>query len=320
MASYLKLSLKEIRKRAQEAWELLNPCQVCPRECGVNRHLGSPRPAGFCRMGKNPVVSSAHPHFGEESVLVGSSPPVGGSGRVGGSGTIFFTSCNLACVYCQNWEISQKRLGRKVSIKNLAQMMIRLQSLGCHNINFVSPSIWAPQILKALIIAVDRGLKVPLVYNTGGYDSVKTLKLLDGIIDIYMPDVKYADDEVGQKYSQVANYWQVNKKALKEMFKQVGDLKINKEGIAQKGLLVRHLVLPHGLAGSKKVMKFLASLSKETYVNIMDQYRPVHKAYQYPQINRAVTPNEFQKAIELARKEGLRRFDKKEPRFLLRFL
>ncbi|MBU3957006.1 radical SAM protein [Patescibacteria group bacterium] len=326
---YLKLSKKELEKRAKEAWKLLNPCRVCPRKCGVNRQKDALRRAqgkiGFCQMGAKLRISSAHAHFGEEAPLVGTR----------GSGTIFFSSCNLACVYCQNFEISQLRLGNEVEIKDLAKMMLSLQNQGCHNINLVSPTIWVPQILKALVIAAEKGLKLPLVYNTGGYDSVKTLKLLDGIVDIYMPDMKYSDSKIALKYSLVPNYWEVNKKAVKEMFRQVGDLVIDENGIAQKGLLIRHLVLPEGLAGTKKVMKFIASLSKDSYVNIMDQYYPTNKnlafsknllsrftqnkADQYPEINRRILPEEFEKAIEIAKKEGLHRFDKREPRLFLRF-
>jgi len=264
---------------------------------------------GTCQMGVNPRVNSVHAHFGEEAPLVGT----------GGSGTIFFSSCNLACVYCQNYEISQLRIGDEVEIKTLAAMMVSLQERGCHNINFVSPTIWVPQILRALVIAVEKGLKLPLVYNTGGYDSVETLKLLDGIVDIYMPDMKYSNAKIAKKYSLVDNYWEANKKAVREMHRQVGDLKIDKNGIAQKGLLIRHLVLPKGLAGTKKVMKFIASLSKDSYVNIMGQYYPSNKAEQYPEINRRTTAEEFNEAIEIAKKEGLHRFDKREARVFLRF-
>jgi len=305
--SYLKLSKKELAKRAEKAWSRLNPCRVCPRRCSVNRQ--KEEKTGVCRMGAKPKVSSAHAHFGEEAPLVGT----------GGSGTIFFSSCNLACVYCQNFEISQLRFGEDIEIEGLAQMMLSLQTQGCHNINFVSPTIWVPQILKALVIAIEKGLKLPLVYNTGGYDKVKTLKLLDGVVDIYMPDMKYSDSKIAKKYSLVDNYWEVNKKAVKEMHRQVGDLVI-KDGIAQRGLLVRHLVLPEDIAGTKKVMKFLASLSKDTYINIMDQYHPTNKANQYPEINRRILPDEFIEAIEIAKKEGLHRFDKREARPFLRFL
>ena len=298
----MRLSREELKKRAQEAWKLLSPCRVCPRICGVDRTLRRFAPQGkrgFCQVGVKPLVNSYHAHFGEEVPLVGT----------GGSGTIFFSSCNLACVYCQNYEISQLRIGEEVEIGDLARMMISLQNLGCHNINFVSPTIWVPQILKALVIACEKGLKVPLVYNTGGYDSVETLKLLDGVIDIYMPDIKYSDSKIGLKYSLVPNYWEIVQKAVREMHRKVGDLIIDKNGIVQKGLLIRHLVLPEGIAGTEKVMKFIASLSKNSYVNIMDQYYPSNKASQYPEINRRILPEEFEEAIKIAKKEGLHRFD-----------
>lgn len=294
---YLKLSKKELEKRAEKAWGLLNPCRICPRKCRVNR--AGDKKNGFCQVGTKPVISSFHPHFGEEKVLVGRY----------GSGTIFFSSCNLACVYCQNFEISQLRLGEEVEIKDLAKMMISLQERGCHNINLVSPTIWVPQILKALIIARENRLNLPLVYNTGGYDALQTLKILDGIIDIYMPDIKYSDNKMGQRYSLVPNYWDIVQKAASEMFRQVGDLVIDENGIAIRGLLIRHLVLPGGVAGTEKVMKFIASLLKNSYVNIMDQYDPTNRAYLYPEINRRITPEEFKEAIEIAKKEGLHRFD-----------
>lgn len=294
---YLQFSNKELKKHAKKVWDFLNPCQVCPRKCGVNR-LANDK-SGFCRMGVKPKINSAHAHFGEESCLVGA----------GGSGTIFFSSCNLACVYCQNYEISQLKLGGEVGIEDLAGMMINLQNQGCHNVNLVSPTIWVPQILEALIIAKGKGLKLPLVYNTGGYDSAETLKLLEGMIGIYMPDIKYSENKIGVKYSLVPDYWTVAQKAIREMHHQVGDLVIDEKGIAQKGLLIRHLVLPGDLAGTEKVMKFIASLSKNSYVNIMDQYYPANKAHLYPEINRKITLEEFERAVELAKKSGLWRFD-----------
>lgn len=313
--SHLNLHPKEWEKRVDESWELLNPCRVCPRACGVDRTLpagrqgqpktGGPAPyrtrsgTGFCQMGARLWVSSSHPHFGEEKVLVGT----------GGSGTIFFTSCNLTCVYCQNFEISQLRIGKEVKIEDLAKMMLSLQDQDCHNINLVSPTIWVPQILKALPIAIEKGLKLPLVYNSGGYDSVETLKLLDGIVDIYMPDIKYSDSACGLKYSAVPNYWEVVQEAVTEMHRQVGDLVTSNQGLATRGLLIRHLVLPNKIAGTEKVMKFIASLSKESYVNLMDQYYPTNKADQYPELNRRITPEEFQETLSIAKKAGLHRFD-----------
>ncbi|MFZ5366340.1 MAG: radical SAM protein [Patescibacteria group bacterium] len=305
----MRLSRKELRKRAQKAWKLLNPCRVCPRICGINRQRPNSRivlesclaqdSPGFCRMGVKPRISSYHAHFGEESCLVGTN----------GSGTIFFSSCNLACVFCQNWEISQLREGEEVETEDLAEMMVFLQERGCHNINLVSPTIWVPQILKALVVAIDQGLHLPLVYNTGGYDSVETLKLLDGVIDIYMPDIKYSDSKIALKYSLVPNYWKVVQKAVAEMHRQIGDLVISDQGLATRGLLIRHLVLPEGLGGTEKVMKFIASLSKNSYVNIMDQYYPTNKAHLYPEINRKITPEEYHKAVETAKGYGLHRFN-----------
>lgn len=299
--SYLNLSQKELKRRIKKAWKLLNPCCVCPRKCGVNRLDTLPNAKrGFCQVGPRPVISSYHAHFGEEKCLVG----------FGGSGTIFFTSCNLACIYCQNYEISQLRLGQEIEIEDLARIMVDLQKIGCHNINLVSPTIWCPQILAALPLAIKKGLSLPLVYNTGGYDSVQSLKLMEGIVDIYLPDIKYSENKTGLKYSRVSNYWDVVRKAIKEMDRQVGNLVIE-GGLAKRGLLVRHLVLPEEIAGTKKVMEFLAKeISKDTYVNIMDQYWPTNKAHLYPEINRRITKEEFFRAINLAKSFGLYRFDK----------
>ncbi len=291
--SYLKLPKREIELRVEKLFKILESCEICPRRCHVNRLKGE---RGFCRLGVLPMVSAYHPHFGEESVLVGR----------GGSGTIFFSSCNLSCVYCQNYEISQLRVGEEVSFERLAEMMIELQSLGCHNINFVTPTPQVPQILKALSIAIERGLKIPLVYNTNSYDSVKTLKFLDGIVDIYLPDTKYSDDKIALKYSNAPNYFEIMKAAIKEMHRQVGDLIVNEEGIAIRGLIVRHLVLPNGLAGSEKIFEFLAKeISKNTFLNIMDQYWPAYKAKNFPELSRRITSKEFEEAVKLAKKYGL---------------
>lgn len=295
----MMLSKKEIENRAEKAWKLLSPCRVCPRKCGVDRAHDERK--GFCRMGAKPVVSSYYPHHWEERCISGTK----------GSGIIFFTSCNAACVYCQNYEISQLRIGNEVTCEQLGEMMVELQGTGCHNINLCTPSIWTPQILKALIFAIEKGLKLPIVYNTGGYDSVETLKLLDGVVDIYMPDIKYADNKIGEKFSLVPRYWDVVQLAVKEMHRQVGDLVIE-DGLTTRGLLIRHLVLPNGLAGTKKVMEFLANkISKNTYVNIMAQYRPENKAFQYPELSRGITQEEYSEAVGLARKAGLWRFDKR---------
>jgi len=244
------------------------------------------------------MVSAFHPHFGEESPLVGTH----------GSGTIFLTSCNLACVYCQNYEISQLRIGEEIFFERLAEMMINLQNRGCHNINFVTPTPQVPQIIKSVAIAIDKGLKIPLVYNTSSYDSIEVLKLLDGIFDIYLPDARYSDDKIAIKYSNAPNYFEIMKTAIKEMHRQVGDLISDENGIAIKGLLVRHLVLPNNLAGSEKIFEFIAKeISKNTFVNIMDQYRPTWKSFEYPELSRKITDEEFQEAIELAKKTDLRR-------------
>lgn len=290
-----KKFLKELPERLEMALEILSNCELCPRKCHVNR-LKSDK--GFCKTGRNAVVSSYGPHFGEEKVLVGRF----------GSGTIFFTHCNMACVFCQNYDISQLGKGNEVSAQELADIMLELQGTGCHNINLVSPTHCVAQILEALLIAFEEGLKIPIVYNTGGYDSVDTLKLLDGIVDIYMPDIKYGDDETGNRYSQVPNYFTVAKKAVKEMHRQVGDLKTDDSGIAVKGLLARHLVLPGDLAGTEKVMEFLATeISTETFVNIMDQYRPLYMARQYPELSKSINRAEFQRAVKIAQRYGIRR-------------
>lgn len=295
--SYLKLSPQELRRRSEQAWELMaSPCRVCPRHCKVDRRQDDKR--GFCRVGARALVSSFSPHFGEEPPLVG----------VGGSGTIFLASCNLACVFCQNWEISQARWGREVTDEQLAGAMLRLQALGCHNINFVSPSIYVPQVLAALPCAIDGGLRLPLVYNSGGYDSLEALHLLDGIFDIYMPDIKYADEAFARKYSLVKDYYPVARAALKEMHRQVGDL-VTEDGVAVRGLIIRHLVLPEGLAGTAEVMRFIAQeLSADSYVNVMAQYRPENKAHNYPELSRRLSVDEYQEALELARAQGLYRF------------
>ncbi len=247
------------------------------------------------------VISSYGPHFGEEAPLVGRR----------GSGTIFFTYCNLGCVFCQNYTISQLGEGRAVDREELAGMMLSLQAKGCHNINLVSPTHVVPYILDALELAVSRGLHLPLVYNSGGYDSVETLELLDGIVDIYMPDMKYSDEKTAEQLSGIKDYPKVNKAAVKEMHRQVGDLEIDKPGVAQRGLLVRHLVLPNWIAGTQEVVRFLAQeISTNTYLNIMAQYHPGYKAFDIPQLARAVNRQEFLEAIDLAHQQGLNRLDR----------
>jgi putative pyruvate formate lyase activating enzyme len=289
------LSLKTLEGRAQEVYNKLNNCTLCPRNCRVNRLQGE---WGYCHVAKYALISSFGPHFGEERELVG----------FGGSGTIFFAGCNLRCVFCQNYQISQLYEGQERTDEELAQIMLELQQMGCHNINFVSPTHVVPQILKALVIARKKGLTLPLVYNSGGYESKETLKLLEGIIDIYMPDAKYANKELAKKYSDADNYPQILKMALKEMYRQVGNLVLEDDGVAKKGLLVRHLILPHELSGTKEILKFIAhNISKETYVNIMDQYHPIHKAFCYKELSRAISSNEYNEAVTFARKLGLYR-------------
>ncbi|MDP2921524.1 MAG: radical SAM protein [Candidatus Omnitrophota bacterium] len=279
--------------RVKKAYKLMEKCRICPRKCGVNRLKGG---IGFCKAGILPMVSSIHAHFGEE-------PPISGHK---GSGAIFFTHCSLRCVFCQNHPISQSGEGHEFSIEDLAKMMIELQSQGCHNINFVTPTHYMPEILEAVFIARDKGLMVPLVYNCGGYESVEALEILDGIIDIYMPDMKYSDNAAAKKYSNAPDYFEINKAAVKEMYRQVGDLKIE-NGIAKKGLLIRHLVLPDNLSGSREIFKFIAGeLSPDTYVNIMAQYYPCHLAHNFPELDRRITAKEFTDTVKLARDMGLK--------------
>ena len=240
---------------------------------------------------------------------------------VGGSGTIFFTHCNLLCLFCQNYEISHLGEGREVAPDRLAKIMLSLQDLGCHNINFVSPSHVVAQILEALPLAIARGLRVPLVYNTGGYDSVATLKLLEGVFDMYMPDLKFMDGEVSEKFCQARDYPEKAKAAIQEMHRQVGDLVLNRNGIATRGLLVRHLVLPGGLAGTREAMRFLArEISPDTYVNVMGQYRPCGQALEHRPLNRGVTHAEYEEAVTMAREEGIRRLDQRSGLRVIRFI
>jgi len=295
--AYLELHKRaELDARADAAERLLEPCRVCPRECLAQRLQGE---TGVCGVAAKAMVSSYGPHYGEERPLVG----------YGGSGTIFLARCNLCCVFCQNYEISQKGEGQVVSTARLAEMMLDLQRLGCHNINFVTPTHQVAQILRALPIAVEGGLNVPLVYNCGGYESLETLRLLDGVFDIYMPDFKYADAAMAREYSKVDNYPEVAKAAFREMHRQVGDLVTDRRGVARRGLLVRHLVLPNNLAGTAEVVRFLAELSEDTYVNIMAQYRPCYRAHEYPPLARRPTRTELEEALQLARAAGLHRLD-----------
>jgi putative pyruvate formate lyase activating enzyme len=287
------LSSGELQRRAERASEALASCRVCPRGCGVDRLAGK---WGVCRVGRLAVVHSFGPHFGEEPPLVGH----------GGSGTIFFSGCNLKCIFCQNFDTSQLIRGRTVTGRELAMMMLSLQESGCHNINLVSPTHVVPQVIEALAIARGSGLTLPVVYNCGGYESTEMLRLLDGVVDIYMPDLKYTDAEVGRLLSRVADYPRVVQRSLVEMHRQVGDLELDGRGIARRGLLIRHLVLPSGFAGTADAMRFIArSLSKDSYVNVMGQYRPAHRADRVQAINRYVTSEEVDQARRLAAAEGL---------------
>ena len=294
--AYMKLyGNGELFKRIKSLNECLTNCALCPRRCGVDRTKGV---LGICRIGSNPVVSAAKAHFGEEPALVGR----------GGSGTIFMTCCNMKCVFCQNFDISQEGSGEEVASEELSMMMVKLQRQGCHNINFVTPTHQVAQIVEAIPKAVENGLQIPLVYNCGGYEEADTIRLLDGIFDIYMPDFKYGDDETAFALSFAPGYVDSAKAAVLEMHRQVGDLVCDENGIAQRGLIVRHLVLPGGLAGTQEVMRFIAEeVSKDTYVNLMDQYRPSYMAEDFPELARVITREEFAEAIRLAKEAGLRR-------------
>ena len=300
--AYLHLLARgELEERIHRARQMLASCEGCAWRCRVNRTAGE---LGKCLTGALARVSSYGPHHGEEDPLRGWR----------GSGTIFFSRCNLRCQFCQNHDISQADAGMQMESEELAAIMLMLQRQGCHNINLVSPSHVVPHILSALLLAARAGLHLPLVYNTGGYDSLTSLDLLNGVVDIYMPDMKYADDEIALRYSKIPDYWQVNRVAVKEMHRQVGDLVQDAEGLAVRGLLVRHLVLPKGLSGTEQVVKFLAEeISPHTYLNLMDQYRPTHRAREYPELNRPLTRQEYREAVEMAARAGLHRLDERRP-------
>lgn len=285
----------ELFKRIEALNAIITNCMLCPHECKVNRQIKT----GKCRTGIDALIASYHAHFGEESCLVGKY----------GSGTIFFANCNLSCIFCQNWDISQMPNGHTVTPEELADLMIRLQQKGCHNINVVSPTHVVHSIVAALPFAIERGLRIPLVYNSGGYDSVERLKLLEGIVDIYMPDFKYMDAAIAQELSGAKDYPLKAIAAIKEMHRQVGDLVIEK-GIAKQGLLVRHLVMPENIARSDLVFQELAGISPHTYVNIMAQYRPEYRSHTHKNLGRRITQQEFDKTIEWAKEAGLYRFDR----------
>lgn len=297
-----------LKEKIDQAYEILKACALCPRECGVDRLSGE---KGICQTGEHAIVSSYNPHFGEESPLVGSH----------GSGTIFFARCNLLCIFCQNYDISHEGEGVEFSSEQLARAMLFLQDTGCHNINFVTPSHVVPQILVALDRAIRLGLRVPLVYNTSGYDKSETLTILDGVFDIYMPDFKFWDTKVAEELCGAPDYPEVARTAFKEMHRQVGDLVIDEHGIAQRGLLVRHLVLPEGLAGTREVMRFLArEISPNSYVNVMAQYRPCGRASEVQALRRSITEEEHQEAVEMANQEGITRLDERKRAFVFRWM
>jgi len=292
----LPAEIEQCSKAVQKLWAMMNPCILCMRNCRVNRLDGE---LGYCGIGAEPLISSVGPHFGEEPVLVGA----------GGSGTIFFSGCNLGCVFCQNYEISHHKGGCSVSITDLVKTMLNLQKMGCVNINLVTPSHVSAVCAAAIELARKDGLKLPVVYNCGGYDSVETLRLLKGFIDIYMPDVKYAESSVSLELSGAGNYPRVSREAVIEMHRQVGDLQIQ-NGLAKRGLLVRHLVLPNDQAGSLDIIDFLAEhISADTAINVMDQYRPCYKAGEHTLINRRPTREEIDNVRKYAADKGLRLID-----------
>ncbi len=298
----------ELARRVDRAYRHLEDCDLCARYCHVDRRQTTQ--GAVCRTGERAVVHSFGPHHGEEDPLRGHR----------GSGTIFFSGCNLRCVFCQNWEISHKGMGHEVESETLAGMMLALQAQDCHNINLVSPSHVVAQIVAAVVIAAQRGLRVPLVYNTGGYDSPEALTLLDGIIDIYMPDMKYGNAAIARRYSRVRDYVRVNQAAVKEMHRQVGDLVLDEHGIARRGLLLRHLVLPGNLAGTEQVLAFVArEISTDTYLNLMGQYYPCYRADEYPPLNHPVTAAEYGRARAVAEHYGLHRLDQRQKRAWLAF-
>lgn len=282
-----------LEENADRLFRELKNCEICPRNCKVNRLEDK---IGFCKTGKKARVYSYFSHYGEEPAISGEN----------GSGTIFFSNCNLRCAYCQNYEFSQLGAGKEAGEEELAYFMLELQKQGCHNINLVTPTHVIAQILKALILAIPCGLNIPLVYNTSGYDSEETLKMLDGIFDIYLPDARYGDSDIALKYSQAKDYPAINKTALKEMYRQAQTAKINDAGVIESGLIIRHLVLPNNLSGTDEIMHFIAcELSKDTYISLMSQYFPCHKAKDYPEISRRVTQEEYRKAMDIMYSYGL---------------
>ncbi|MCX7927632.1 MAG: radical SAM protein [Candidatus Omnitrophica bacterium] len=296
---YLKLHRTgELAKRAQRLWDIMKSCRLCPRQCKVDRLAGK---KGFCQANSQLMVSSFHPHFGEERPLVGT----------GGSGTIFFAHCALRCVFCINWQISQGEEAEAISIEELAEMMLRLQKIGCHNINLVTPTHYLAHILFALDIAVGKGLRLPIVYNSCGWERGEILNYLDGVVDIYLPDFKYWDNEFSQRHlPQVKDYAEVTREAILKMHRQVGVAKLTEDNLIYRGLMIRHLVMPNRVAGTKEIIEWIANnLPKDTYLNIMSQYTPCHQAYLYPEIARRITKQEYQEVIRWAKQMGLTNLD-----------
>jgi putative pyruvate formate lyase activating enzyme len=288
----------ELRRRGEVLWNIMESCRLCPRQCGVNRLDGN---KGFCQASSDLVIASHHPHFGEEKPLVGR----------GGSGTVFFSNCGLRCVFCINWDISWGGRGQVRTIDDLADMMLDLQKQGCHNINVVTPTHYSAHIVLALDKAAARGLNLPVVYNTCGWERPEILKILDGIVDIYLPDFKYADGKMAAKYSSLAEtYPEVTQAGLLEMHRQVGVAKVAEDGLIHRGLMIRHLVMPNRVGGTKQVLEWIGeNLPKDTYVNVMSQYRPMHKAFDYPEIARRITREEYAEAVRWAEEAGLTNLD-----------
>ncbi|MBN1526654.1 MAG: radical SAM protein [Candidatus Omnitrophica bacterium] len=285
--------LDKIRPIKASLKDSLGHCSICPRKCGADRAGGK---KGYCRAPVNPVVYSYAPHHGEEPALSGSR----------GSGTIFFTHCNMKCVYCQNYRFSQLDAGEEISIEKLSHMMLGLQSLGCHNINLVSPTHFVPQIVLALETAIANGLTLPIVYNTGGYDLPGTIRSLEGIVDIYMPDMRYSDDNMAKRYSDAPDYVEYNHASVIEMQRQVGDLAVDENGIARQGLIIRLLAMPEGISGTARTLRFIKeNVSGNAYLSLMSQYYPTFKAYSYKEISRGIAPEEYQNVVDEARKLGL---------------
>jgi putative pyruvate formate lyase activating enzyme len=288
----------ELRQRGQDLWSIMESCRLCPRQCGINRLEGN---KGFCQASSELVIASHHPHFGEERPLVGK----------GGSGTVFFSNCGLRCVFCINWDISWEGRGARKNVEDLAGMMLNLQEKGCHNINVVTPTHYSPHILLALDIAAAKGLRLPVVYNTCGWERLEILKMLDGIVDIYLPDYKYSEGAMAAKYSSAAEtYPEMTQTALLEMNRQVGVARPAEDGLMYRGLMIRHLVMPNDVGGTKGVLEWIAeNLPKDTYVNIMSQYRPMYRAFDYPEIARKVKRAEYTEAVRWAREAGLTNLD-----------